>query len=402
MRGVPGRLFTLLPISLLPLLSASCGSGTEPPPPPRATKLVLVGVPSAVAETMVPLSTQPVIQAADASGTSVATTTTVTAEVVSGHGAVMAGGSATTDASGRAVFSELTLGAVWGQVSTVVLRFTSPGLDPVQREVQLRCPAAVPLTIGQTVNRTLTSGDCTFGDTAVRNPSFRNIFEITTSQPVTAVQLTSNLSLVAKGPNELDHYFGWAAFADLLSFKVLLSKGPNRIAVTAVVMGDPLGGGGSIRTGPYSLTAADTTEDLSCEAVDAVATTPITSSQKLGAGDCVSGSILEDRLMVGVPPNGTMTASMTTTAFQPRLRLMDPQTEAILADETATGTATVTLANGSTARGYRLLLSSQASGSSGAYTLSVKITYPSPGATTDPSAVLSPLTLYRNPTRRLE
>ena len=389
MRGAPGRLFTVLHISLLPLLSGSCTSGTEPPPPPRATKLVLVAAPAPTAETMVPLSTQPIVQATDGSGTPVPTTTTVTAEIVSGHGAVMAGGSATSDAAGRAVFSALTLGAVWGQVGTVVLRFTSPGLEPVEREVQLRCTGVRPLAVGQTVNGTLTSGDCTFGDTAVKNPSFRNIFEITTSQPVTAVQLTSNFTVVVKGPNELDHYHGWSVLSDPISFKALLSRGPNRIAVTAIVIGDPLGGGGSIGTGPFSLTTADTTEDLSCEQLDAMATTPITSSQKLGAGDCVSGSFLEDRLMVGVPPNATLTASMTTSAFQPRLRLMDPQTEAIVADETAIGTATVTLSNGGTARGYRLLFSSQASGSSGAYTLSIRIGYPPAGAVAD----ASPLTL---------
>ena len=66
MRGVLGRLFTLPRIVL-------------PPPPPRATKLVLVGVPSAAAP---------------------------------------------------------TLGAVWGQIGTVLLRFTSPGLEPAQREVR--------------------------------------------------------------------------------------------------------------------------------------------------------------------------------------------------------------------------------------------------------------------------
>jgi hypothetical protein len=377
-------------VLLLPLLSASCGSGTEPPP--RATKLLLLAAPSATAETMVPLGAQPIVQTADADGKPVATKATVTAEVVSGgSGAVMAGGSVTTDASGRAAFSELTLGAVWGQVGTVRLRFTSPGLEPVLREVELRCAAVLPLAIGETVNRAVSTGDCTFGSAAVRNTSFRNIFEITTSQPVTAVQLTTSaLGLVVKGPNELDHYFGWN---DLLgngvSFKALLSPGTNRVAVVAVVFGDPLGGGGTIRTGDYSLTAAAATEDLTCDTFDAAATSPITTSQKLGEGDCVSDSFLEDRLTVGLPPNSTLTVSMTTSAFQPRLRLTDVITDEVLADVAADGSASLVFANGSTTKGYRLLLSSQASGDSGPYTLSINITYPPPSAATDVISSLS-------------
>jgi hypothetical protein len=297
----------------------------------------------------------------------------------------------TTDASGRAAFSELTLGAVWGQVGTVRLRFTSPGLEPVLREVELRCAAVLPLAIGETVKRAVSTGDCTFGSAAVRNTSFRNIFEITTSQAVTAVQLTTSaLGLVVNGPNELDHYFGWN---DLLgngvSFKALLSPGPNRVAVVAVVHGDPLGGGGTIRTGDYSLTAAAAPEDLTCDLFDAAATSPITTSQKLGEGDCVSDSFLEDRLTVGLPPNSTLTVSMTTSAFQPRLRLTDVITDEVLADVAADGSASLVFANGSTTKGYRLLLSSQASGDSGPYTLSINITYPPPSAATDVISSLS-------------
>ena len=387
-------LFAFTHFLVLPLLSAACRSGTEPPPP-RATKLVLLTAPSAMAETMVPLSSQPIVQATDASGEAVPTTATVTAEVVRGNGAVMAGGSARTDASGRATFSELTLGGVWGQVGTVTLRFTSPGLEPVERDVELRCAPVLPLTIGQTVNRTLTSGDCTFGNAATRNTAFRNIFEITTSQPVTAVQLTTNLGLVVKGPNELDHYFGWAdPIADRISFKALLSAGPNRVAVTAVVLGDPLGGGGVIRMGPSSLTAAAATEDLTCDQLDAVATSPMTTSQKLGMGDCVSDAFFEDRLLVGLPPNVTLSVSMTTSAFQPRLRLMDATTNEVVADATANSSASLVFANGSTTKTYRLLLSSQARGSSGPYALSINITYPPLGAATDISSL--PLPIFNN------
>jgi hypothetical protein len=379
-------------ILVLPVLAASCGSGTEPAP--KATSLALVTAPSALAETMSPLGTQPIVQTVDASGAAVPTTATVTAEVLSGSGAVTEGGSVTTDANGRAAFSKLTLGGVWGQVGRVTLRFTSPGLEPVLSDVDLRCAAVRPLAIGQTVNGTLTYGDCTFGSVAVRNTAFRNIFEITASQSLTAVQLTTDFALVVKGPNELDHYFGWVdPSGDRISFKALLSRGPIRVAVTAIVLGDPLGGGGTISLGPYSLTAAAATEDLTCDRLDAVATSPITTSQKLDLGDCVSGGFLEDRLMVDLPPNATLSVSMTTSAFQPRLRLTDGNSNELLAAATAIGSASLTFANGSTGKGYRLLLSSQASGSSGSYTLSINIAYPPSSAATN---VISPLSLLTN------
>jgi len=349
---------------------------------------------------MSPLGTQPILQAADARGNAVPTTVTVTAEVASGNGAVMAGGSVTTDANGRAAFSNLTVGGVWGQVGRVVLRFTSPGLDPVVSDVDLRCAGVRPLAIGQTVNGTVTSGDCTFGSAVVRNPWFTNIFELTASQPLTAVQLTTNLTLVVKGPNELDHFAGWVdPFADRITFKALLSRGPNRVAVVAVVLGDPLGGGGTISMGPYSLTAAAATEDLTCDPLDAVATSPITTSQKLGAGDCVSDGFLEDRLMVDLPPNVTLSVTMTTSAFQPRLRLTDANTGAVVAEATANGSARLTFANGSTLRDLRLHLSSQASGSSGPYALSISIAYPPSAAVTDVVPQLLTMSLSKPSTR---
>src|SRR5690242_15973264 len=118
MGSIPRCLFAFVYIVPLALLSSSCGSGgTEPPPPPpSATKLALVAAPSATAETMIPLAAQPIFQTTDASGHAMPARATITAEVVSGTGAVMAGGSVTTDANGRGAFSELTLGGVWGQV----------------------------------------------------------------------------------------------------------------------------------------------------------------------------------------------------------------------------------------------------------------------------------------------
>lgn len=75
-------------------LSASCGGGGDGPTgtPPMATKLAVVSAPSAVAETMAPLSAQPVLQVVDANGQATPMSTTVVAELMSGSGAVVAGG----------------------------------------------------------------------------------------------------------------------------------------------------------------------------------------------------------------------------------------------------------------------------------------------------------------------
>jgi hypothetical protein len=138
LRSLRGLFASAPAVLLTGLLAAACGDGTEPPPPP--SKLVLATAPPPTAETMVPLATQPVVQTADASGRAAPTTVIITAEVVSGSGAVVAGGSAATDASGRATFSNLTLGAVNGLVGTLTLQFSAPGLAPVIAAVELCAP----------------------------------------------------------------------------------------------------------------------------------------------------------------------------------------------------------------------------------------------------------------------
>ena len=92
-------------------LSTSCSGFGASPPKAEATKVLLVTEPSAVAETMLPITTQPVVQVAVATGRAVPGATTITAMVVSGSGAIVAGASVETDAGGSAAFSSLTLAA---------------------------------------------------------------------------------------------------------------------------------------------------------------------------------------------------------------------------------------------------------------------------------------------------
>jgi len=355
------------PLVLL-ILTSSCGGGggTEPAKPAVATKLVLVMQPSASAGTFVPLATQPVIQAVDASGKAVPTNVMVKADVLVGSGAVMAGDSAATDAGGRAAFSGLTLQAVRGQVGLVTLRFSAPGLTPVTADVELRC--VVPtLVLGQSITGDVTGGDCTRG-----SPDFANFFAIVTSQPVTAVRLTTNAPVVGiavKGPNDAYQYTGWAVvFADNgLTIKALLAAGRSGIVVSS-----PL----SNLSFSYTLTTAATTEDLTCDQLDAVATSPITTAQQLVTGDCVVDGFLEDHLLVGLPANASVSATMTTSAFDPRLRLVAINASAVVAEVTGKGSANLAFTNGNSSTNYRLVLSSAATGSTGPYSLSLQIAYP--------------------------
>jgi hypothetical protein len=350
--------------------------------------------PSAVAETMLPLGTEPVVQATDENGQAAPTTVTVTAEVLSGSGAVVAGGSATTDAGGKATFSSLTLGGVNGLVGALTLQFSAPGLAPVTAPVELRC-AVLPLAVGQTVNGALTTGDC------ARGGVFVNLFELTTSQPATGVQLTldglNRPALYVRGPNEPTYSWGWegGGGSRSISFKALLPAGRNLVSAATFHPG---------QTSSYSLTVGAASEDVGCEYVIAsglalqaprLAASPITTAQQLGAGDCSVGSFLEDRLFVGLPPNASITVSMSSGAFQPRVNLIDRLSDAVVASATAPGAASVTYTNGTNPTPYNLILTSEAAGGAGAYTLNLNITYPTSAAAAAAPRIPGPLVRQR-------
>ena len=131
-------------------------------------------------------------------------------------------------------------------------------------------------------------------------------------------------------------------------------------------------------TGSYSLMVAAAPEDLTCEDLVSLAASPITTAQQLGAGDCSDGSVFTDRLIVGLPPNASITASMISAAFQPFIELTDATTNIVVA--TAQGAASIAFTNGGAPKPYYLSLTSHASGGTGAYTLSVSILYPQPSA----------------------
>lgn len=121
----------------------ACSGSTEPPP--VASRLVVTAIATS-AKDREPFGTPPVVQLQDNTGRSVATANVaISAAVTTGGAQVFANGGATTDVSGAAVFSGLSLAGIAG-VYTVV--FSSPGLADASATVELTAgaPAMVETT----------------------------------------------------------------------------------------------------------------------------------------------------------------------------------------------------------------------------------------------------------------
>lgn len=354
---------------VLALTTSSCGDGTAPPKP---TTLVFVTEPAAIAETMVPLTIQPVVQTVDANGQAAGSSATITVSVIGATGAVAAGGTATANATGLATFSGLTLGAINGAVGSVTLQFAAPGLEPVTKTIDLHC-ALLRLTTAQTVTGAVTSGDCTFS-----NGVHYNVFALMTADPITAVRVTVDGALPdavqIRGPNEPLYFWGYAVGPfqpnNRVSYKVLLPAGRTLVGVTLL----------QNALGSYTLTTAPASADLTCESPISEAASPMTSAQQLIAGDCVENSFLEDFLDIGLPPNASVTATMTSSAFDPQIKLLNGFTGALVTSSTGQGSTSVTYTNSDVPTPYDLLLTSSVAGASGPYNLSFRITYPTPSA----------------------
>jgi hypothetical protein len=123
-----------------------------------AARLLLATAPSSSATSGAPLGTQPAIQIADAGGAPIAQGgTTITAVIASGpSGASLANASATSNTSGRATFSGLT---ITGEVGTYTIRFESGSLDPVTSAgIALGAGEASALTIITQPPQTVVNG----------------------------------------------------------------------------------------------------------------------------------------------------------------------------------------------------------------------------------------------------
>jgi hypothetical protein len=349
------------------MFAASCSDSTAPP---KATGLIFVTPPDAFA-TMIPPNKQPVLQLVDAQGNAVSVgSRTITASVIAGPAEIEAGATATTNASGVAAFSGLTLGTVTGGEGQVTLQFSADGLQPLTVTVGLQC-ALLPISISQTVSRSLGKGDC------IDQGDYVNFFALSTVAPVAAFRLSfaGNFpaALLLQGPHETAYYWGYTddpISTDYnFSYKVLLPAGQTFVEVETVQQN---------RAGAYTLTTAPAPEDLSCESHVPLAASPLASAQTLAAGDCVRNSFFEDLLGVGLPPQATLTASMTSSAFDPTLKVLNAYNSSVITSSTAQGTASVTLKT-DTASFYYLDFTSAAASATGSYIFTLNISYP-PGA----------------------
>ncbi|MFL5523990.1 MAG: hypothetical protein ACJ8AF_07735 [Gemmatimonadaceae bacterium] len=363
------KLVATLSVLLVVVFTSSCSDGTAPPPA-KPTKLMLVTQPSTTAETMVPLATQPVVQVVDAAGNAIAASATITAKVISGNGAVVTSGSATTNEAGLATFAGLTLGAVSTGVGPLTLEFSASGLTSATANVELHC-ALRTLALGQTFSGAITSGDC------ARSGILYHVFRLATSQPVSGIGFTYDgpfrEGLFVRGANEPSVAWGFTSPVGSptpihFNFRVLLPAGNHDVTVAAMDPGT---------TGSYTVAAVTEPEDLSCSTL-AFAASPITTTQHLATGDCknTSSGAFEDNLFVGLPAGAVLTAALSSTEFGPEIRLYNGNTGNLAAGGDRGQTSlTFTNPTGQPAAAYALVLTS-ATAVTGAYTLTLNVTYP--------------------------
>jgi hypothetical protein len=140
----------------------ACGDETGPADVAAPAKLVLTTPPPASAQNHVVLVPQPVIQLQDASGAPVAQTgTIITAAITAGDGRLEGSSTATTDGSGAASFTDLSLG---GPVGEKTLTFSAPGVAGAT--------AILMLTAGSLTSMAAFAGNNQFSEagTAVTTP----------------------------------------------------------------------------------------------------------------------------------------------------------------------------------------------------------------------------------------
>ncbi len=121
-----------------------------------ATKLGLTTQPATTAQSGVLLTTQPVVQIQDASGNAVSQNgVLVTATTVSGTG-TLTNATATTNASGVATFSGLTLS---GTAGSYTFRFTASGLTQVDAASATVLSAGFAAKLGLTTQPSTTAAE---------------------------------------------------------------------------------------------------------------------------------------------------------------------------------------------------------------------------------------------------
>lgn len=137
------------------LTAGTCGDPAEPTAKPAA-KLAVATAPTAAPLNRAVFATQPIIQVQDADGGSVtAAGTVVTVAMTSGTGALSGTTTASTDATGKATFTNLM---ITGTVGARVLTFTATGLTAITANVTLAAGAATAMTVSAGQSQSATVG----------------------------------------------------------------------------------------------------------------------------------------------------------------------------------------------------------------------------------------------------
>lgn len=355
------------------LLTHACADGATGP---RYAALRLEVPPSAAAATTVPLAVQPVIQLLDGAGNPVPDSgITVTATVTSGDGRVMRGGSVPTDATGRARFTNLTLGAVDTLGGPVSLQFAA-GSSTTAVTVTLACQLQ-SLSLDTPVSDSLVVGDCrrTSGSTVGNQ---HKLYDLELPSSVKAIgvvqQATSPTSpfrpvVVIRGPNNApDRFLGAGAptGSDLVGFKVLMPPGTVRVLATSAEQA----------IGPYDLVVITLPEDDDICSVQFHS--PLNANQTL-IDTCVDNAENIGRFYTFILGNGeSIAATVTSTVFPPYISIWrsTPNERLTFAEGTTTASVNHTNSTGQAVI-YYIFVGSPSGTATGAFTLSATITRPS-------------------------
>jgi hypothetical protein len=224
-------------------------------------KLSIITQPSATAANGTPFAAQPVIQLLDAANNPVALAgTSVTAAIASGTGATLTTTlTVSTNASGQAVFSGLTL---TGTVGTFTLSFTASGLpNPsiTSGNIVLSAGAANKLSITRQPSTTASSGVAFSTQPIIQLLDISNNVVTTSGVVVTAAIQTGSGATLGGGLTATTNSSGAATFANLMltgtagNFTLNFTSGSlTAITSTNIALGAGLATKLSITTQPSS------------------------------------------------------------------------------------------------------------------------------------------------------
>jgi hypothetical protein len=349
-------------------LIAACSDSTTGP---KGTALTIVTQPSATAQTMIPLQTQPVVQVVDANGAPVKKSgVSVTVTATSTAGQVMSGGSATTDANGIATFTTLTLGAADGAVGATTLSFVATGLTNATANLQLEC-AHPTITVGANIADSLSAGDCKRSPPSTAAGAFFKQYELTIAEPTKAIELVSTASfgeaLLLRGATEPSVFFGQGQqFPGTIDYKAYVPPGTHFILLDATAVG---------LTGTFSLAINELPEDESiCD--EAMFVSPLSTSQTLRAECTDDAGNTGDFFFFSLPDGAAVNVTMTSTAFAPDVTVWEfaPDTGVVATGTLSGNSSTASAVNNSGAIAAYYIFAGSSTGSGvGAYTLNATV-----------------------------